>query len=296
LIMIGRAGFGPGQARTSRYVPFAAMLPIALVALMPLVYAHWSRSASTSSRFAARGFLAASLAVLIFFSCLGSLALLPVWPMKRQQRNYEKALVSFINVVPETDVLEKSVFPVPARVKEATSVLNRIGYLRPPLMRSNLIRSQTEFGNDDLGKSKSDSERQEKRDLGENSGGSVTGTNGDAAFGAFQFKEDGSGSITAEGSAFLPDERRPADAVLITYDSAAARGKPEVCAIAQVGDPFHVAPLRAVWDSSALPSIWDCHLPRARLPQGQHYYLEAWAFNVETLHAYRLPGNAFFLW
>jgi hypothetical protein len=173
-------------------------------------------------------------------------------------------------------------------------------------MRSNLIRSQTEFGNEglgttesenkSLGKTKSDAKRQEKTDLGKNSAGSVIGTNADATFGTVQFKEDGSGSITAEGSAFLPEERRPADAVLITYDSAAARGKPEVCAVAQVGDTFHVAPLRAVWDSSALSSTWDCRFPRARLPQGQHYYLEAWAFNVETLHAYRLPGPAFFLW
>jgi hypothetical protein len=296
LMMIGRAGFGPGQARTSRYVPFAAMLPIALVVLMPLVYAHWSRSASTRARFAARGFLIASLVVLIFFNCLGSFTLLPVWPMKRQQRSYEKALVSFINVVPEMDVLEKSVFPFPARVKEAASVLDRIRYLRPPLMRSNQIRSQTEFGNGSLKKTEFGSKSLGKTDLGRDSVGSVTGANGEAAFGAFQFHEEASGSIAADGWAFLPDERRPADAVLITIDNAAARGKPEVCAIAQVGDPRQLAPLRAVWDSSALPSIWNCQFPRARLPQGQHYYLEAWAFNVETLHAYRLQGNALFLW
>jgi len=277
LMMIGRAGFGPGQARASRYVPFAAMLPIALVALIPLVHAHWSGSASTRARFVAKGLLAASFAVLIFFTCSGFLAGLPFWPMNRQQRGYGKALVSFINVVPETDLLAKSVFPNPARVKEAANALNRIGYLRPPLFRSNQIRSQTKFGNESLGNV-------------------ANGTNGDAAFGAFQFNEDASRSIEADGWAFLPDEQRPADAVLITIDNAAARGKPEICAIAQVGDPHQLARLRAVWDSSALPSTWNCRFPRARLPQGQHYYLEAWAFNVETLQAYRLQGNALFLW
>ena len=33
LTMIGRLGFGPAQARVSRYVTFAVMLPIALLAL-----------------------------------------------------------------------------------------------------------------------------------------------------------------------------------------------------------------------------------------------------------------------
>ena len=67
-MMIERAGFGPGQARASRYVPFAAMLPIALVALIPLVHAHWSGSASTRARFVAMGFVLSSLSVLIFFT------------------------------------------------------------------------------------------------------------------------------------------------------------------------------------------------------------------------------------
>jgi hypothetical protein len=160
----------------------------------------------------AKGLLAASFAVLIFFTCSGFLAGLPFWPMNRQQRGYGRALVSLINVVPETDLLAKSVFPDPDRVKEAANALNRIGYLWPPLFRSNLIRSQTKFGNESLGNV-------------------ANGTNGETAFGAFQFNEEASGSIEADGWAFLPDERRPADAVLITIDNAAARGKPEICAI-----------------------------------------------------------------
>jgi hypothetical protein len=224
----------------------------------------------------AKGFLAVSLAVLIFFNCAGSFAGLPFWPMVRQQRGYGKALVSFVNVVPETDLLAKSVFPSPPWVKEAANALNRIGYLRPPLLRSNQIHPQTNFGNDNVG--------------------SVTGTNGDAAFGAVRFSEEASGSVAADGWAFLPDERRPADAVLITIDNAAARGNPEICAIAQVGDPHQLAQLRVVFDSSALLSTWNCRFPRSRLPQGQYYYLEAWAFNVDTLQAYRLPGDALFLW
>jgi hypothetical protein len=276
LIMIGRVGFGPGQARTSRYVPFAAMLPIALVAMIPLVYTHWSGSASTRPRFVVKGLLAASFAVLIFCNCSGFVAGLPLWPMTRQLRNYGKALVSFVNVVPEADQLAKSVFPYPAKLKEVANALNRIGYLRPPLMQSNQIRSETQLGHSILGPVAAD-------------------TNGDAAFGAFQFNQETSGSIAADGWAFLADERRPADAVLITIDSNAARGKPEICTIVQVGDPHQAARLRGVWDSSALPSTWNCRFPKPRLPQGKQYYLEAWAFNIKTLQAHRLSGNPLLL-
>jgi hypothetical protein len=184
LMMIGRAGFSPGEARAFRYVPFAAMLPIALVALIPLVYVHWSSSASKRARFVAKGLLAGSLAVLAFCACSGFLAGLPFWPMNRQQRGYGKALVSFINVVPETDLLAKSVFPDPARAKAAANALDGIDYLRPFRFRSNRIRTQTDFGIESLGKVAND-------------------PSGNAAFGAFQFNEEEAGSIAAGGWAFL---------------------------------------------------------------------------------------------
>jgi hypothetical protein len=63
-------------------------------------------------------------------ACPSFLTDLPAWPLIRQRRLYGKALVSFINVVPEPEGLARRVFPDYARVK-TTNVLNRIGYLRP---------------------------------------------------------------------------------------------------------------------------------------------------------------------
>ncbi len=265
LIMIGRAGLGPGQARAPRYLPFAAMLPIALLALGHLIYTHWARSASTHGRWLAKGALAASILPLAFFTGAGFLGGLPFWPMNRQLSAYRKTLVTFINVVPEPEQLADSVFPWPDRVKTAVNVLNRIGYWRPPLIRSNLI-------------------------------GDIANGAGEKASGEFQFNEGEAGWINARGWAFLPKERRPADAVLITYVNAASRGKPLICAITSVGSSYEVAKLRAVWDASALPSTWKARFPRTRLSEGQHCYLEAWAFSADENRAYRLPGDAFFLW
>src|SRR5439155_656557 len=82
------------------------------------------------------GALAASILPLIFFTGAGALGGLPFWPMNRQLGAYRKTLVTFINAVTETDQLTELVFPWPGRVKTAVNVLNRIGYWRPPLIRS----------------------------------------------------------------------------------------------------------------------------------------------------------------
>ena len=267
LTMIGRLGFGPAQARASRYLPFAVMLPIALLALTPMVRSHWTRSFSTPGQLMTK---AASFLLLIPFiltACPSFLADLPVWPVIRQARLYGRALVSFINVVPESEGLARFVFPYDGRVKTAANALNRIGYLRPPLFQSNLIRNVAD-----------------------------PASSGSARFGELQspsgtgvFNEKESGSIELGGRAFLPDKQCSADAVLITYDNA--EGEPVICAIASIESPRH-GRLRFAWDSSALPVTWKRLLPLNRLPEGQQCLLKAWSYDAEAGRAYRLQGSA----
>ena len=262
LTMIGRLGFGPNQARASRYVTFAVMLPIALLALMPVVRLHWTRSCSARGQ---RVTKAVSFVVLIPFILMAGpsfLSGLPVWPVIRQAHLYRKALVSFINVVPEREELAKQVFPYHDRVETAANALNRIGYLRPPLVQSNLVRNIAD-----------------------------PTLSGSARFGEFQIHAEKSGQIELGGQAFLPDKRGPADAVLITYDNA--EEGPVICAIVSIEVPRE-GRLRVAWDSSALPSNWKRLLPRDRLPEGQQCLLKAWSYDAETCRAYRLEGSAIF--
>jgi hypothetical protein len=263
LIMIGRAGFGSDQARSARYLPFAVMLPIALLGLGPLIYSHWAHLASTRGLWVAKGSLALSILVLAFFTAMSFVGGLPFWPMYQQLGGYRKTLVAFINVLPETNGLAATVGR-PSTVKTAVNVLNRIGYWRPPLIRSNLI-------------------------------GDIASEADASASGGFQFNEGEPGWINAGGSVFLPNQQRPADAILITCDNAAARGKPQICAITAVGSSYKMAGLRALWNASALRLTWNSRFPRGRLPKGQYFYLEAWAFNADKSRAYRLPGDAFLL-
>ena len=260
LTMIGRLGFGPNQARSSRYVTFAVMLPIALLALVPTVRSHWSRS------FSARGQLvtkAVSFLLPIPFTlmaCAGFLADLPLWPVIRQARLYGKALVSFINFVPEKEELARHVYPYDGTVGTAANALNRIGYLHPALFQSNLVRAVAD-----------------------------PASSGSARFGQFQIQEGESGQIRLGGQAFLPDKRGPADAVLITYDDA--EGEPVICAIVSLESPRELR-LRLAWDSSALPSRWKRFFSTDRLPEGQESLLKAWSYDADARRAYRLQGSA----
>jgi hypothetical protein len=260
ITMIGRLGFGPSQARASRYVTFAVMLPIALLALAPAVRSHWTRLFSARGQLMIKAVSFLLLIPFILMACAGFLAELPAWPVIRQARLYGKALVSFVNFVPEREELARHVFPYDGRVKTTANALNRIGYLRPPLFQSNLVRDVAD-----------------------------PGSSGSARFGEFQIQQEKSGQIELSGQAFLPDKRGPADAVLITYDTA--EGEPVICAIVSLETP-RARSLRVAWDSAALPSRWKRPLPIDRLPEAQQCLLKAWSYDAEACRAYRLQGSA----
>jgi hypothetical protein len=107
LIMVGGAGLGPGQARAPRYLPFAVMLPIAFLAIAPLIYRHWAPSTSTGRRRLAKGAFAATIVVLTVFTCAGSIASLPLWPTLRQLDAYQKSLVTFYQCAASNGRIER---------------------------------------------------------------------------------------------------------------------------------------------------------------------------------------------
>jgi len=260
LTMIGRLGFGATQARVSRYITLAVLLPIALLGVIPIVRSHWARSFSARGQLMTRVACFVLLIPFLVTAVPSFLSHLPAWPAIRQARLYGKALVSFINVVPEREELLKYVFPYRGRVETAANVLNRLRYLRPALLQSNLVREVAD-----------------------------PASSGSARFGQFQVHEEKSGHIELGGQAFLPDKRGPADAVLITYDNA--EGEPAICAIVSL-ESLSEARLRVLWDSSALPSRWMRVLPLDRFPEGRPCLLKAWSYDAEACRAYRLEGSA----
>ncbi len=63
-----------------------------------------------------------------------------------------------------------------------------------------------------------------------------------------------------------------------------------ICAIVSL-ETQREARLKAVWDSSALPSRWKRVLPMERLPEGQQCRLKAWSYDAVACRAYRLEGS-----
>jgi hypothetical protein len=252
LTMIGRSGFGTGQARSHRYVAFSVMLPIGLLALTSVVRSHWIRSFSARGQLMTKTVSVLLLSPFILLACPSFLSDLPVSQLTRQTRLYGKALVSFVNVVPEPEEMARRVHPSIIRVKTAANLLNRIGYLRPPLLQSNLVRNVAD-----------------------------PASNGSALFGDLKVHGEKSGYIELAGQAFLPEKPGPADAVLITYDNA--EGEPVICAVASMEGPR---------PDRLLPSRWRRFLPIDRLPEGQRCLLKAWSYDAEACRAYRLQGSA----
>src|SRR5690242_2055107 len=189
LAMMGRIHLGSNQARVSRYITYAVLLPIALLALIPIVRSHWTNSFSRRGQLMATSLSFLLLIPFILLAGASFLASLPIWPEIRQTRLYGKALVSFINVAPEREELAKNLFPYRGRVATVANILTSIGYLHPPLLRSDLVREVAD-----------------------------PASLGSARFGEFHVTENRSGQIEVGGRAVLPDKGGPAGAVLITSD------------------------------------------------------------------------------
>jgi hypothetical protein len=99
-----------------------------------------------------------------------------------------KACLLFIETVPEESCLTRRMYPDALLLRERAESLDRMGYLRPPLVRSVRVREMA-------------------ADAGECS----------TAYGSFERLSAEGGAYVAEGEALLPHRGRPADAVVLAY-------------------------------------------------------------------------------
>ena len=263
LTMLGRLGFGLGQAQASRYTLFALFLPISLVMVVPAMFRHWKECAPAAAATPATRTLlratAAFMTILYLLSC--SFVLLTRWPKEQHLRLTTKALLACINIIDEPEALTQYVHDNTPLLRNLATSINRMGYLRPPMLKSNKIR--------------------EVADL------SLPGSRN---FGAIQqagFIQGGDMEVV--GWAILPHKLRAADAVLLTYDDS--HGDPTIFALATTGLP-QVAVADALQESAYLRSGWAKRLKASRVPYGAR--IQAWAFDAEENRAFLMQGTATF--
>jgi hypothetical protein len=258
LTMVGRLGFGLGQAASSRYTIFSILLPVALLLLIPVVFRHWkTRRSDRTSTDALKLGMCAVVSVLAFLHALAAVNSLKAWPATQRERLTARAFLAFVNVVDEPDYLAAYLTYNLPPLKERASVLSNLGYLRPPLAKSNSLK---DISNPSMPAS--------------------------ASFGKLQ--EAGmiqDGLVGFRGWAVIPDKSRPADAVLLTYDD---KGEARVFAISDVGIPQEDV-VKTSGETGFLRSGWLKRLTMNKLPAGAKV-INAWAYDAEANHAFLMDG------
>jgi hypothetical protein len=165
-----------------------------------------------------------------------------------------KAGLLLINVIDEPDVLARHVHWARPSLKGWTNALDRMGYLRPTLVRSNRIR-EIAF-------------RADAETMGEFNGlGKSLG-----------------GDFAARGWAILPKSHRIADGVLLTYDDAL--GDPIIFALAEVGAKRPEVS-RQLNDKTYLHCGWMKAWKAGQVPASSQV-IRAWTFDAEKCRAFQI--------
>ncbi len=264
LTAVGRLGLGINAAMQSRYVSFAIMLPIGLLFLGSLVFKHWREQSEISVEQVNLGRLvvlmtAVLVAALSFLFVCGTIRSLEFCQRFQHNCLSGKAGLLLINVIDEPDVLARHVHWGGSSLTGWANALDRLGYLRPTLVRSNRIR-EIAFQTDAETKG-------EFKELGKSLGG----------------------DFAARGWAILPESHRTADGVLLTYDNAL--GDPIIFALAEVG----AKRLEVSWqlnDETYLYCGWMKTWKAGQIPASSQL-IRAWTFDAENCRAFQI--GAFYL-
>jgi hypothetical protein len=255
MVTAGRFGFGVAQSLSSRYTTYTLHLLVALVYLLPCVLRH---AAARGGRLAGRRVvlkrLGAAAAVGLLLAHVVAFVLVVrhgAEPMRRA-RLRAKACLLFIEAAPEERCLAKGLYPDVSTLRERAGVLDRLGYLRPPLVRGGRMS--------ELAAASSDCSEE---------------------YGSFEVEEAGGGAYVASGRARLPHRDEPADAVVLAYGLGAQ--EQTAFALAEVGTAGEAAgedDRRIVWRKT----FSGTGLTRDGVT--------AWAFDADKGKAYKLCGGA----
>jgi hypothetical protein len=254
-----RAGYGPKQAVTSRYVPFAIYIPISLIILVPVIVDDLCRRYQKSE---------SSILAQLPAALIGAMLVLYVVPLPqtieycwqaRFVRRQGKAELLLVDVLPDLPDFDQLVGVVDSLKNEA-DVLSDAGYLQPPLIRTN--DADQIAGEDD--------QFEGHIDAAVNQGG----------------------QIAVVGWAINQQTMQPADGAFLTYDDP--DGKPIIFAAARMYVHRNDL-LQTHHDPIYQWCGWIAHFDPTQLPKNlTTVQISAWALDTDTARAARLPGVAEF--
>lgn len=260
LAALGRVGFGIESALSSRYVTFSLYLSVAVVALAALIMKEVRRSPARPRLFAACAIAAVILcsAYLVAYTlCFPRSVKLMAYTGANTRLS--RGAVAFSQVLDTSDVIKRINYPDPAFVRRMALALDELGLLRPRLVRGAELASLNTTVAD---------------------GRSASGWC-DAVVPAHP------PMFRASGWAALPGRTKPADCVLLAFESP-ERGWVAFAMSDTVLKRRDIARLLAREDQ--LWSGWAATFPRSAVPENAA--IGAWAVDIDGPKLYRLNQNA----
>jgi hypothetical protein len=250
---VGRLGFGVDQATSSRYATFASLLGVADLYLVAILLPRFERSVGTGRGQRLASVLATLLVAASLASSFHEYAKLDALRMTRLMA---KALLAFVQVLPDDRLIAELLHAEVAPLKSAAASLDRQGLLRPKLLTSDRIREIEAYV-----------------PMNE--------------YGAIEASSVAGDFLRASGWAALPNRKAPADALLLCFEGA--DGDRRVFAFAtNRGKRPDVAKRPGL---SGLHTYygWRASIPISQLPAEASAF-SVYAFDALENRAFRLEG------
>jgi hypothetical protein len=188
MVTVGRVGFGVFQSLTSRYTTYTLYLVVATIFLSSAVILHRAKKVS---------FTVLQKITIVFLVAYVIYIKVDTYPTAvidlktfHSRIQHGKAGLLFINYMPH-ELCENKIYPNTFwALKRRANTLDSLGYLRPALIKSNVVQDIEDAGSD-------------------------TTDYGSLAF----LFPCGDNYYIASGLTIMPNTNGPADAILITYDN-----------------------------------------------------------------------------
>lgn len=240
MLTIGRSGYGILQSCASRYTSFTLYVGVAVIFLASIIIHHHSRGTRIS--YIQKIGIAVLIAFLIFTKTNTYPVALKELKAYHASILHAKAGLLFINFFPH-DQCENKIYPSNfAELQRKANILDSWGYLRPALIKTNVLQDIEGEGS------------------------------GIVDYGSFDFLFPlGDNYYVASGYAVMPNTKRPADAILLTYENE--KGQSILFGL-----------------SNSDKKVWYWFISVASIPCNP-IEIKAWAFDANTAKAYRLRGS-----
>lgn len=261
LAALGRVEYGAAYALASRYVTFSIWLTIAVIALVAIVATEITRrSGSFRTRVSASAIcLILIVAYLVPYKVCHANTRFFLRALSAKHR-LARGAVLFSPVLDTSAVIRKTAYPADAApVLQNTAALDRLGLLRPPLLRANHLGAIPH----------------------ERTGGSAAGS--------WQNLTEASPDLwRATGWAALVSQGRPADCVVAAYQTP-SDPNPVVFAIS---DTFEMRAdvVKRYRTMEQLWSGWSMTFPKNAVPP--EATLSFWAVDADRPKLYQLPDDS----